>query len=191
MFDTYTQRVGKEPDSLRFYFENARILDSATPAMLGMEDEDSIDALAAIIAQITVKVKSEEGNQGKLNSVYHCAFPLPANSCTFNSSISIQQIAVIFKVQKSTACKMIFDAYLQRVGQEPGSLGFSLGNRRLLETETLEALGVEDDATIDASQLKMIVKIKSADTEEEGMCRRKSIAFFGYQMKLIWGLLRL
>jgi hypothetical protein len=46
IFDAYLQRVGKAPGSLRFMFDGARVQDTATPAELGMEDEDTIDAAA-------------------------------------------------------------------------------------------------------------------------------------------------
>ncbi len=46
IFDAYLQRVGKAPGSLRFMFDGARVQDNQTPAELGMEDEDTIDAAA-------------------------------------------------------------------------------------------------------------------------------------------------
>ena len=46
IFDAYLQRVGKASGSMRFVFDNIRVLESATPDALGMEDEDTIDALA-------------------------------------------------------------------------------------------------------------------------------------------------
>jgi hypothetical protein len=46
IFDAYLQRVGKAPGSLRFMFDGARVQETATPAELGMEDEDTIDAAA-------------------------------------------------------------------------------------------------------------------------------------------------
>jgi hypothetical protein len=46
IFDAYLQRVGKAPGTLRFVFDNIRILDNATPDSLGMDDEDTVDVLA-------------------------------------------------------------------------------------------------------------------------------------------------
>ncbi len=78
--------------------------------------------------------------------------------------------AVIFKVQETTAFKTIVATYLQHIGQEPGSVSFQFGSRHVLDTDTPGALGMEDKSCIEASQLKMIVKIKSADNDDEGVC---------------------
>jgi small ubiquitin-related modifier len=47
VFDTYAQRRGVQPDSLRFLLDGERIEPDQTPKMLELEDQDQIDAVLA------------------------------------------------------------------------------------------------------------------------------------------------
>ncbi|PFH52509.1 hypothetical protein AMATHDRAFT_57135 [Amanita thiersii Skay4041] len=41
----YANKVGKDVGSIRFLYDGARIQDDDTPALLGMEDNDTIDVM--------------------------------------------------------------------------------------------------------------------------------------------------
>ena len=43
VFEAYTQHLGVEVGSRRFFFDGKRIKGDATPKMLEMEDQDQID----------------------------------------------------------------------------------------------------------------------------------------------------
>lgn len=49
LMDAYCARVGKEAGSIRFLFDGDRIAPNNTPALLGMEDEDEIDAMVEVM----------------------------------------------------------------------------------------------------------------------------------------------
>jgi small ubiquitin-related modifier len=48
IFEAYLQRVGKAPGSVRFMFDGQRVQAESTPDSLGMEDEDTIDAMVRV-----------------------------------------------------------------------------------------------------------------------------------------------
>ncbi|GAB5355492.1 hypothetical protein AAMO2058_000210200 [Amorphochlora amoebiformis] len=45
LMEAYCQKVGASSDAVRFLFDGDRISPEKTPADLGMEDEDEIDAM--------------------------------------------------------------------------------------------------------------------------------------------------
>ncbi|KAI6043650.1 ubiquitin-related domain-containing protein [Pisolithus marmoratus] len=45
IFDATEKRFGKEPGTFKFVFEGNRLNPTATPASIGMEDGDMIDAV--------------------------------------------------------------------------------------------------------------------------------------------------
>ena len=45
LMDSYCQRQGVDPKTVRFLFEGTRINETATPRELGMQNDDSIDAM--------------------------------------------------------------------------------------------------------------------------------------------------
>jgi len=45
LMDSYCQRQGVDPKTVRFLFEGTRINETSTPRELGMQNDDSIDAM--------------------------------------------------------------------------------------------------------------------------------------------------
>lgn len=45
LMDSYCQRQGVDPKTVRFLFEGTRISETSTPRELGMQNDDSIDAM--------------------------------------------------------------------------------------------------------------------------------------------------
>lgn len=45
LMDSYCQRQGVDPKTVRFLFEGTRVGETSTPRELGMQNDDSIDAM--------------------------------------------------------------------------------------------------------------------------------------------------
>ena len=61
IFDSYGQRKGIPPESIRFLLEDKRIRGDSTPKMLELEDGDQIDAMyvSTYIESISMIVTSQ------------------------------------------------------------------------------------------------------------------------------------
>lgn len=54
-----------------------------------------------------------------------------------------------FKIKKSTPMEKVMNAYIKRLGAQPGSLRFLFDGNRVQEKDTVETLDMEDGDTID------------------------------------------
>eukprot|EP01035_Chromulina_nebulosa_P054727 gene54727-74990_t len=114
IFDSYAQRKGIPANSIRFLFEDKRILGDYTPKMLELEDGDQVDAMLDQVGggeadgeeegkagAITLRVKDQGGEE------------------------------MLFKVKKDTKMQKIFEAYGKRRGVHADALRFMLDGERI------------------------------------------------------------
>jgi small ubiquitin-related modifier len=137
VFSAYAQRKGVEEKSLRFLLDGERILETATPKMLELEDEDQIDC---VLAQVGGSGDDDDndnvGDEGETK-------PAPAGSEegagggggggggggseTITIRVKDQNgEETMFKIKKSTRMMKVFATYAARKGVEATAMRFML-----------------------------------------------------------------
>ncbi len=109
VFSAYAQRKGVEVSSIRFLLDGERILDTDTPKMLELEDEDQIDC---VLQQVGGADNAGEDNKEDVK-------PEGGGGEAITIRVKDQKgEETVFKIKKTTKMKKVFTAYAARQGLE-------------------------------------------------------------------------
>ena len=157
IFDSYGQRKGIPPESIRFLLEDKRIRGDSTPKMLELEDGDQIDAMYVSTYQVHKydSYFSKENlfiNVIRLDQVGGGEADGEEDGKAGAITVRVRdQVGeeMMFKVKKDTKMLKIFEAYSKRRGVSTDSLRFTLDGERIEADSTPKLLELEDNDQID------------------------------------------
>jgi len=151
-----------EISSLKFFFNDKRILETDTAQSLQLKEDDQIDCYN-MDKGITIKVT---------RSYDRC----------------MNRWTTCFKVNQYTKMRKVFMAYAERHGIEMNTLHFSFNGTRIYTTDTIQSLQIKEDDSIECCldprieifMTELCDLCKSYDSFFHWMpCKRNSINFPG------------